>query len=347
MAGRSPRSVAIQTGTAVGLLTMLAVGLAQRTSGIQGQWWLPVLTGLVVGQISYIMVFRQLGLYIQERIRVIYKTIRRFKGSSSNTNLDMGSDIVEQVNQDVMSWAESQIDEITHLRETDTFRKEFIGNLAHELKTPIFNIQGFILTLLEGGIEDPEINRKFLLKAAKNVERMSGLLEDLDVITKMEAGNLDIDLVPFDLLDIVRETIESLEAKAKRNNIALNIKKGMDASTVMVMGDAAKLVQVLTNLVVNSINYGSEGGSTEIRYYDAEDSILVEVADTGIGIREEDLPRVFERFYRVDKSRSRHAGGSGLGLAIVKHIMEAHGQSINVRSTYGEGSTFSFTLEKA
>ncbi|MEC8113500.1 MAG: ATP-binding protein [Bacteroidota bacterium] len=347
MAGRSPRSVAIQTGTAVGLLTMLAVGLAQRTSGIQGQWWLPVLTGLVVGQISFIMVFRQLGLYIQERIRVIYKTIRRFKGSSSNTNLDMGSDIVEQVNQDVMSWAESQIDEITHLRETDTFRKEFIGNLAHELKTPIFNIQGFILTLLEGGIEDPEINRKFLLKAAKNVERMSGLLEDLDVITKMEAGNLDIDLVPFDLLDIVRETIESLEAKAKRNNITLNIKKGMDASTVMVMGDAAKLVQVLTNLVVNSINYGSEGGSTEIRYYDAEDSILVEVADTGIGIREEDLPRVFERFYRVDKSRSRHAGGSGLGLAIVKHIMEAHGQSINVRSTYGEGSTFSFTLEKA
>ena len=347
MAGRSPRSVAIQTGTAVGLLTMLAVGLAQRTIGIQGQWWLPVMTGLVVGQISYIMVFRQLGLYIQERIRVIYKTIRRFKGSSSNTNLDMGSDIVEQVNQDVMSWAESQIDEITHLRETDTFRKEFIGNLAHELKTPIFNIQGFILTLLEGGIEDPEINRKFLLKAAKNVERMSGLLEDLDVITKMEAGNLDIDLVPFDLLDIVRETIESLEAKAKRNNIALNIKKGMDASTVMVMGDAAKLVQVLTNLVVNSINYGSEGGSTEIRYYDAEDSILVEVADTGIGIREEDLPRVFERFYRVDKSRSRHAGGSGLGLAIVKHIMEAHGQSINVRSTYGEGSTFSFTLEKA
>ncbi len=347
MAGRSPRSVAIQTGTSVGLLTMLAVGLAQRTSGIQGQWWLPVLTGLVVGQISFIMVFRQLGLYIQERIRVIYKTIRRFKGSSSNTNLDMGSDIVEQVNQDVMSWAESQIDEITHLRETDTFRKEFIGNLAHELKTPIFNIQGFILTLLEGGIEDPEINRKFLLKAAKNVERMSGLLEDLDVITKMEAGNLDINLVPFDLLDIVRETIESLEAKAKRNNITLNIKKGMDASTVMVMGDAAKLVQVLTNLVVNSINYGSEGGSTEIRYYDAEDSILVEVADTGIGIREEDLPRVFERFYRVDKSRSRHAGGSGLGLAIVKHIMEAHGQSINVRSTYGEGSTFSFTLEKA
>ncbi|MGB0178464.1 MAG: sensor histidine kinase [Flavobacteriales bacterium] len=347
MAGQSPRSVSIQAGIAVGLLTLLAVGIALRVDNVGDQWWLPPLSGLVVGAVCYILVYRQLGVYIQDRVRIIYKTIRRFKGSSSNLNLDMSSDIVEQVNQDVMSWAESQIDEITNLRETDTFRKEFIGNLAHELKTPIFNIQGFILTLLEGGMEDPEINRKFLLKAAKNVERMSGLLEDLDVITKMEAGNLDIELVPFDLLDIVRETIESLEPKAKRNNIELRITKGMDGSKVMVLGDAAKLVQVLTNLIVNSINYGSEGGRTEVRYYDAEDSILVEVADTGIGIREEDLPRVFERFYRVDKSRSRHAGGSGLGLAICKHIIETHGQTINVRSTYGEGSTFSFTLEKA
>ena len=347
MAGQSPRSVSIQAGIAVGLLTLLAVGVALWANNVGGQWWLPPLSGLLVGAVCYMLVYRQLGVYIQDRVRIIYKTIRRFKGSSSNLNLDMSSDIVEQVNQDVMSWAESQIDEITNLRETDTFRKEFIGNLAHELKTPIFNIQGFILTLLEGGMEDPEINRKFLLKAAKNVERMSGLLEDLDVITKMEAGNLDIELVPFDLLDIVRETIESLEPKAKRNNIELRITKGMDGSKVMVLGDAAKLVQVLTNLIVNSINYGSEGGRTEVRYYDAEDSILVEVADTGIGIREEDLPRVFERFYRVDKSRSRHAGGSGLGLAICKHIIETHGQTINVRSTYGEGSTFSFTLEKA
>ena len=347
MAGQSPRSVSIQAGIAVGLLTLLAVGVALWANNVGGQWWLPPLSGLLVGAVCYMLVYRQLGVYIQDRVRIIYKTIRRFKGSSSNLNLDMNNDIVEQVNRDVMSWAESQIDEITNLRETDTFRKEFIGNLAHELKTPIFNIQGFILTLLEGGMEDPEINRKFLLKAAKNVERMSGLLEDLDVITKMEAGNLDIELVPFDLLEIVRETIESLEPKAKRNSIELSITKGMDGSKVMVLGDAAKLVQVLTNLIVNSINYGTEGGRTEVRYYDAEDSILVEVADTGIGIREEDLPRVFERFYRVDKSRSRHAGGSGLGLAICKHIIETHGQTINVRSTYGEGSTFSFTLEKA
>ena len=347
MAGMTPRAVAVQAAVTAGLTSLAATALATQFASGKVHLAMSLASGAVVGAACFLLVYRQLGLYIQDRVRIIYKTIRRLKGSTSHVHLDMGQDIVEQVNRDVMTWADSQIEEITTLREADTFRKEFIGNLAHELKTPIFNIQGFILTLLEGGLNDPEINRKFLLKAAKNVDRMAGLLEDLDVITKMEAGNLDIDLVPFDLLDIVRETIESLEPKAKRNNITLNIKKGMDASTVMVMGDAAKLVQVLTNLVVNSINYGSEGGSTEIRYYDAEDSILVEVADTGIGIREEDLPRVFERFYRVDKSRSRHAGGSGLGLAIVKHIMEAHGQSINVRSTYGEGSTFSFTLEKA
>jgi two-component system, OmpR family, phosphate regulon sensor histidine kinase PhoR len=185
------------------------------------------------------------------------------------------------------------------------------------------------------------------LKAAKNVERMSGLLEDLDVITRMEAGGLEIDLRPFDLLEILKETMESLEPKAKRNHIKLKLKKGMDGTRVMVRGDAPKIVQVVTNLLVNSINYGKEGGHTEIRFYDADESVLIEVADNGIGIREQDLPRVFERFYRVDKSRSRHAGGSGLGLAIVKHILEAHDQTISVRSTIGEGSTFSFTLQKA
>lgn len=347
MAGKSPRAVAIEASLAVGLMSMAAVGGAMWISDVREGWWIPVVSGGVVGGVAFVLIYRQLGIYIQERVRIIYKTIRRLKGSGSQPQFNLGEDIVEQVNRDVMAWADSQIEEITHLRETDTFRQEFIGNLAHELKTPIFNIQGFILTLLEGGMEDPEINRKFLLKAAKNVERMSGLLEDLDVITKMEAGNLDIEMVPFDLLEIIRETMESLEAKAKRNQIKLISKGGIDATKVMVLGDAAKIVQVLTNLIVNSINYGKEGGKTQIRYFDADEAILVEVADTGIGISETDLPRVFERFYRVDKSRSRHAGGSGLGLAIVKHILEAHDQSISVRSTVGEGSTFSFTLQKA
>lgn len=343
MAGMTPRALAVQVALMAGATSIAATAVASDQTHLH----LKLVFGCLVGIVSFFLVYRQIGLYIEDRVRVIYKTIRRLKGSTSHVHLDMGRDIVEQVNQDVMTWADSQIEEITALREADTFRKEFIGNLAHELKTPIFNIQGFILTLLEGGLNDPEINRKFLLKAAKNVDRMTRLLEDLDVITKMESGTLDIELVPFDLLETVRETMESIEPKAKRSEIDLRLKKGFEASQIMVKGDSAKIVQVLTNLIVNSINYGSEKGRTEIRYYDADDAILVEVADNGIGINESHLARVFERFYRVDKSRSRHAGGSGLGLAIVKHILESHGQTISVRSTEGEGSTFSFTLEKA
>ena len=340
MAGMTPRAVAVQAAVTAGLTSLAATALATQFASGKVHFAMSLASGAVVGAVCFFLVYRQLGLYIQDRVRIIYKTIRRLKGSTSHVHLDMGQDIVEQVNRDVMTWADSQIEEITTLREADTFRKEFIGNLAHELKTPIFNIQGFILTLLEGGLNDPEINRNFLLKAAKNVDRMAGLLEDLDVITKMESGTLDIELVPFDLLEIIRETMESLEPKARRSEIDLRLKKGFDASQIMVKGDSAKIVQVLTNLIVNSINYGSEEGHTEIRYYDADDAILVEVADNGIGISESHLARVFERFYRVDKSRSRHAGGSGLGLAIVKHIVSHHQGHLEITSDIGVGSVF-------
>lgn len=347
MGSQSPHSVAVQTSTSAGVITMICTALAMWLAGVSEHAWMPPVSGILVAVASYVMIYRQLGLYLQERLRIIYKTIRRVKGSGSQQNVDLGEDIIEQVNRDVMTWAESQIEEITALRETDTFRKEFIGNLAHELKTPVFNIQGFILTLLEGGMDDAEVSRKFLLKAAKNVDRMSGLLEDLDVITKMEAGNLDIEMVPFDLLEIIRETLDNMETKARKNDISLAFKGNFGEGKLMVLGDSDKIVQVLTNLIVNSINYSENGGETQVRCYDADDAILVEVADAGIGIDASHLGRVFERFYRVDKSRSRHAGGSGLGLAIVKHIVEAHGQTANVRSTVGQGSTFSFTLQKA
>ena len=221
MGSQSPHSVAVQTSTSAGVITMICTALVMWLAGVSEHAWMPPVSGLMVAVFSYVMIYRQLGLYLQERLRIIYKTIRRLKGSTSHVNLDMGQDVIEQVNRDVMTWADSQIEEITTLREADTFRKEFIGNLAHELKTPIFNIQGFILTLLEGGLNDPEINRKFLLKAAKNVDRMAGMLDNLDVITKMESGTLDIELVPFDLLEIIRETMESLEPKARRSEIDL------------------------------------------------------------------------------------------------------------------------------
>ena len=258
----------------------------------------------------------------------------------------MNEDVMQKVQNDVMDWATERIEEISQLKEQDSFRKDFIGNLAHELKTPIFNIQGYILTLLEGALEDPDHNRKFLMKAAKNVDRMATLVEDLDIVTKIEGGSLELDMEEFNLGDLVRDILEELEPRAKRNNIDMEFLEE-NRAPFMVIGDAPKVGQVLTNLISNSLRYGKEDGTTQVRFFDMEEQILVEVADDGIGMTEEHLPRIFERFYRVDKSRSRNAGGTGLGLSIVKHIIEAHGQSISVRSTQGKGSTFSFTLAKA
>ena len=235
--------------------------------------------------------------------------------------------------------------EIRSLREQDSFRRDYIGNLSHELKTPVFNIQGYILTLLEGALEDPRHNRIFLEKAARSVDRMTVLLEDLDGITRIESGNLELYREDFDLNKLAREVIESLEHTAKKSNIKLVINSSKDG-VIPVNADRSRVEQILTNLVVNSIKYGKEGGTTKVRFYDMDTDFLVEVADDGIGMTTEHLPRVFERFYRVDKSRSRHHGGTGLGLAIVKHLVEAHGQTINVRSTEGVGSTFSFTMQK-
>jgi two-component system phosphate regulon sensor histidine kinase PhoR len=238
-----------------------------------------------------------------------------------------------------------QSNEISNLRENEHFRKEFIGNLAHELKTPLHNIQGFILTLIEGAYEDPEISHKFLTKAAKNVERMTGLIEDLDAISRIESGILGLRIQEFDAIELARDTIESLEPKAKRAEITLSLHPDTPRSLV-VLGDSTTIGQVLTNLVVNSITYGRPHGSTTLRIIARDEYAVFEVSDTGIGISEEDLPRIFERFYRVDKSRSRQAGGSGLGLAIVKHLIEAHGQHIHVKSTVGEGTSFTFRLRR-
>lgn len=347
MIDRSPKQVA--------LLAAVILAILPLSTSIGVHFWKGIDFGLhtyfivfaVAFALSYFVVLYFIEKFIYNKIKIIYKTIHRFKsGQDEKKNLNMGEDVLEKVNKDVMSWAENRIREIRDLQEKDSFRKEFVGNLSHELKTPIFSIQGYILTLLEGALEDPENNRKFLLKAAKSVDRITALLEDLDQITKIESGNLKLNKSRFDIVELTREVLESLEHKARKSDISLKINQP-GQPPIMVSGDRPKIAQVLTNLVVNSINYGNEGGNTKIRFYDMDENILVEVADNGLGMSEEHLPRIFERFYRVDKSRSRNVGGSGLGLAIVKHIVEAHNQSINVRSTEGAGSTFSFTLEKA
>jgi two-component system, OmpR family, phosphate regulon sensor histidine kinase PhoR len=310
--------------------------------------WIPAIFGGILLFIStfFASVFF-IEKFIYRRIKIIYKTIHSLKIKNVlPEHVTFKNDLLGQVNRDVLEWAQTNRKEIEQLKNQEEYRKEFIGNVSHELKTPIFNIQGYILTLLEGGLEDEKINREYLFRASRSVERMINIVEDLDTVTRLESGQLLIEPTKFDLVELCKEVIEQQEINAKRKNISLKLKAKVD-KPIFVLGDKDRIRQVLTNLLINSVKYGKEGGLTEFRFYDMDDNILVEVADNGIGIAQEHLPRLFERFYRVDKSRSRESGGSGLGLAIVKHIIEAHNQTINVRSTVGAGSTFSFTLQKA
>lgn len=260
-------------------------------------------------------------------------------------NINLKEDVFGKIRDEVIEWDKNNRKEIERLTDQEKFRREFLGNVSHELKTPIFSIQGYILTLLEGGLSDKKVNRSFLLKAEKSINRMIEMVDDLDEISKLESNRIGLNTQRFNLYDLAKEVIDSLEYKAEKKNISLHIANSTD--DFFAEADAGKISQVLTNLIVNSINYGKEGGKTTIKCYDLDENILVEVKDNGRGIQKEHLPRLFERFYRIDKGRSRDEGGSGLGLAIVKHIIEAHEQTINVRSTPEEGSVFSFTLKKA
>jgi two-component system phosphate regulon sensor histidine kinase PhoR len=261
-------------------------------------------------------------------------------------DLTLDKDIISKVNEEVAEWAQDRRQEIEELKKLEAYRREFLGNVSHELKTPLFNIQGYILTLLDGGLEDPSINKEYLERSGKNIERMISIVEDLEVISRFETGELKLDLLNFDIIALATDVIELLEVKAKKKNIRLNIARESE-KPLYVRADKERIRQVLINLLDNSIKYGTDGGKTKVSFFDMDENILIEVTDTGLGIDSKDIPRLFERFFRVDKSRSREQGGSGLGLAIVKHIIEAHLQTINVRSTIGVGTTFAFTLQKA
>jgi two-component system, OmpR family, phosphate regulon sensor histidine kinase PhoR len=286
--------------------------------------------------------------YIYEKIKVIYKTIQSLKLSRSAKiafRTGLGEDMINQVSRDVMEWAEDKKAEIEQLQKAETYRREFLANVSHEIKTPISNIQGYISTLLSGGLEDQEINRDFLLKTEKNIDRLIELVDDLDTISSLESGEIKLEKSRFDMQALVSEVFEFLKDSAKAADI--KFVHGNDENTPFwVYADHDMIRQVLVNLVDNSIKYGRSQGRTKVSFYDMDENYLIEVSDNGIGIEEQHIPRLFERFYRVDKHRSRAEGGTGLGLAIVKHIIEAHGQTVNVRSSPKIGSTFSFTLKK-
>lgn len=310
--------------------------------------WLWLLYPIILFSLSYGITIYYLKNYIYRKVKLIYKTIHQHKVAPQDkmSSVDISSNIIEEVEKEVSDWAAAQEAEIAKYKSWAEYRRKFVGDISHELKTPIFNIQGYLHTLLDGGLEDNQINKKFLKKAAKNVERLYTIVEDLTAISRMESGDLLLEMQVFDLKELALEVFEDLEFKAHENQLELAFKGGADQH-FKVRADRESIRQVLMNLVDNSIKYGNPGGSTKLGFYDMDKYILVEVADNGIGIPQEHVPHVFDRFYRVDKSRSRDRGGSGLGLAIVKHIIEAHKQTINVRSTKKLGSTFGFTLEKA
>jgi two-component system, OmpR family, phosphate regulon sensor histidine kinase PhoR len=349
MNNNTPNALASRIGffvaASITVISSLIIGLASEIT-----WWIPFILFIVSYLTSYFFFLWAVSNFIDRKIRLIYKTIHNLKVGRKKgailEDLDVDKDILTEVRKDVIEWDLRNRQEIERLTDQEKFRREFIGNVSHELKTPLFSIQGYILTLLEGGLEDPKINVSYLQRAEKSVDRMIEMVSDLDEIAKLESAQLKVNLSTIDIYSLVDEVIDALDFKAKERKIKLIIKKA-DDKPLWVNADPIRITQVLTNLVVNSIYYGNEGGKTEIRFFDFDENILVEVADNGRGISEEHLPRLFERFYRIEKSRSRHDGGSGLGLAIVKHIIEAHNQTINVRSSIDKGATFSFTLAKA
>ena len=301
------------------------------------------IVSVVISILFYVFYKFVVENYLNERIKVLYKNIHRVKTKGHASAVES----IDMAEQEVDKWESEYKFKIDEFQSRENYRREYIGNVSHELKTPIFNIQGYILTLLDGGLEDPEINKTFLQRANKSVDRMIDLIQDMDTLNKLESGIMNLKPSNFDIVELVKDAVDLLEQKAKKANVSLNINFNSGKS-IMVFGDPNRIEQILFNLIINAIKYRKDSsGQVELAFHDMDERILIDVKDDGKGIAKKDLDRIFERFYRIDKSRARESGGSGLGLSIVKHILDQHGESINVRSEVGKGSTFSFTLKKA
>lgn len=296
----------------------------------------------------YIAMHQAIDRFIYKKIKLIYKTIHKVKVEDNTLNIlaeNGQNDFLENVNRDVEEWAKQQTAEITHLRELAKYRREFVGNVSHELKTPIFNIQGYVLTLLDGGLNDPTINLDYLNRTMKSVDRMIALVTDLEKISQLESGVLELRNEIFNIGQLIREVIDFMDINLKKHKVQLVFSSDSDG-LVEVLADKEKIREVIINLIDNAIKYSQPNKTPIINIgaFDMGEQVLIEVSDNGIGISEHDIPRVFERFYRVERGRSREKGGTGLGLSIVKHIIEAHHQTINIQSNLNQGTTISFTL---
>ncbi len=331
------------------LALILSVINAVMSLLLHPQWWLPllVLTGTFI--IAYSLFLYTIQRFIYRKIKLIYKFIYQTKATRKEEffyNNILPQKSIAEVSRDVVRWAVQRKDEIELLQQNESFRKEFLMNLAHELRTPIFTAQGFIDTLMGGAVNDPEVRDRFLKNASRSIDRLVRLVDDLDEISKLESGRIPVTKTAFVIQELILDAFEELELRAAERAVSLTFKKDSERA-LTVLADKPKIRQVLINLIENAIKYGSEGGVVTAGCYEMDErQVYVEISDNGPGIAGEQLPRIFERFYRADRSRSRNeVGGTGLGLAIVKHLVEAHEQTVTARSKIGVGSSFGFTLE--
>lgn len=338
----SPKQIAFFTALILALPESLLVYAVEK------KWLWAALSFIIFFAGSYFLILFVLEKFIYRKIKLVYKFINKTKATKKEETYYkyvLPQKSIDEVREDVEQWAAENEEQLELLRRNEQFRREFLQNLSHEFKTPVFAIQGYVDTLLSGAMNEPGTSQKFLEKTAKNVHRLTHLLNDLDEISSLERGELALSKKNFIVQDLVREVFDSLSAKAEEKNILYSIKKGCE-SPLTVYADKEKLRQVFANLVENSIKYGKQNGGVTASMYKTDGrQILIEISDDGIGINEKDLLRIFERFYRTDEGRNIDKSGSGLGLAICKHIIEAHGHSIHVRSTEGVGTTIGFTLD--
>lgn len=331
-----------QLSLIIGGLFFVAIGVVNLGEFLGFSFHARLLKTFLVGLLFFVVIYFLLLRFFNEKIKPLYK-ITEAKVSYQN-NFSLTKDILADIQQGVNQLQKQRLSDIDRLKELEKYRREFLGNVMHELKTPLFNIQGYILTLIDGGIDDPNINMLYLKRAEKSVNRIISIVDDLEAISRLESGELKLNIEPFDLLKVVQEVFEIHWLIAKDRQIELRVDDTF--KKVMVLADKKQISVVLSNLVVNAIKYNKKGGYVEVNFYDMTEKWMIEVKDNGIGIDEVHLPRIFERFYRVDKGRSREEGGTGLGLSIVKHVIDAHNQFVTVKSKKGEGSSFAFTLIK-
>ena len=293
---------------------------------------------------SFLLIQYRVETFIYKRVKKIYDDVSLLENTSFR-NQPITTDMAT-LTKEVQKFARDKKLEIETLKIREEYRREFLGNVSHELKTPLFTVQGYLLTLLDGAMDDKNIRKKYLQRAEKGVERLIYIVKDLDMITKLETGDINLDVSKFNIIEVIQNVFDLLEMRASKKHITLTFDNKY-AKPIWIIGDQEKVQQVVTNLVVNSIKYGKEGGTTEVGIEDlVNNKVIIRITDNGEGIEKQHIPRLFERFYRVDKSGARSEGGSGLGLAIVKHILEAHNQNINVESVYLEGTKFTFMLDK-